>query len=778
MSNNRSLRGIVILLIIVLVSLAGVEIRSTAQVNTVELAVDTRNKDQDGLLVLHGGIARGGERGFPVGAGDINGDGRDDVIFCGMYANSFGTQNGHVNFYLSDGRDTGAVDAGQLPASIGFLRGATSGDLLGTSVATGDVNGDGIADVALGAFGDDGPGNSRTNSGAAYLVFGSPNFNMRASLATGTGLPPAGVTAIYGAQANGRSGIWVDIGDLDGDGFADTVVGTDQLSTQTERGSHRGGAFIIFGAANLPQVIDLASPPQGVRVTRILGVDNEDHWGSMLHINDINHDGVSDLAIAGAIFRDSASYIDPQNEEGGHDARAANLNGTRRGCGEVFVLYGNQNWPQTVDLNNPPANSTHVIGAHTDDLLGSQMHSADLNGDGRREFIVGALRALSPRRGRTGGVYVIYGAPELEGAVIDLSLAPPAGIRITEIYGEDHLDCAGDSVRSYDINGDGRAELFIGSPEHNLDVNGEHRYDAGDTKFIYGQDDFLPALIELHDLPQGLRVFRLAGAFGEEQSSDGDGDEMSYRLAGGDVDGDGFVDYIANAMHGNGFGEAAANAGNVFVFSGKKLSMRLGMLPPEQDPAPVLTSASLSLNGQTVEQAAAGQSGLIITITGTGFRADTQVLINGMIATAIIPSNPDLAATRRTVALDDNPSIRNTVGQLIIRVRNTNPASSLSNEVAAGRLAGPEIQNVRFKRKSGGALIIKVDGANLLAGSTLAVATVAGQPVTVKGVSVTGGNFAQGKIKASQVPAPGTQLRVQITSPTNILSNLFTVSVP
>ena len=124
-----------------------------AQGGAIELAVDAANINQDGLLVLFGGLRLQGEIGLPVAAGDINGDGRADVIFCGMYG-SIGSRenNGIVNFYISDGRDSGFVNAAENPPNIFKLAGQRSGDLLGTSVsANGDVNGDGIRDVAIGA---------------------------------------------------------------------------------------------------------------------------------------------------------------------------------------------------------------------------------------------------------------------------------------------------------------------------------------------------------------------------------------------------------------------------------------------------------------------------------------------------------------------------------------------------------------------------------------------------------------------------------------------------
>ena len=764
------LRLYLIVAVISLILLPTVRAPFAAQNNpNIELAVDTLVPYQDGLLVLYGGLRLGGEKGLPVGAGDINGDSRSDVMFCALYGSTGDRRNnGRVNIYLSDGKDTGVVEAGQQPPTISWIDGANSGDLLGTSVATGDVNGDGFKDMALGAFGDDGPGNARPQAGAIYVVLGSQNFDMKADLGSGTPLP--GVITIYGAQGSARAGIWVDLGDIDGDGFADIVMGADQISTPGE--SHRGGAWVIFGQSSLPPVIDLASPPAGVRMTTILGTDQEDHWGSMLHIGDINTDGIDDLAIAGAVFRDSAGYVTPDNQDGGHNAQAADFFGTRRGCGEVIVLYGKSNWPESIDLSSPPANSTHIIGEHVDDMLGSQMHSADLNGDGERDFIVGALQGLAPdNKGRTGSVFIIYGAPELVGATIDLSQPAPSGLNIVRIYGEAHLDCAGDSVRSFDINRDGFSDLFIGSPEHTFDVGGQIRTDAGDTKFIYGRSDFLPSVIKLYDPPPGLRIFRLAGGRGDEQGADGDGDEMSYRLTGGDVDGDGFVDYISNAMHGNGFNQSVPNGGNVYIFSGRKLSASLGMLPVNPDPAPVLTSASLLSNGQPVQQAAAGQSNLRVVVTGTGFRPDTQILINNVAVVSRIPGNAQLAPTQRIVELDENTAIRNSAGQLMIRARHTEPASDPSNEVTAGRLVGPQIDKIKVKRKASGLRILVITGANFQAGSTVSVTDGGGQAVAIQSVSVESSTTVRVKISAGSAPQPGTLLRVRVIGQGGIQSN-------
>ena len=751
-----------------------IAISTSAQGGSIQLAVDTKNFEQDGLLALFGGLRLQGEIGLPVGAGDINGDGKDDVMFCGMYGSSDPrTNNGIVNIYISDGRDSGFVDASQNPPNIFKIQGERSGDLLGTSVsARGDVNGDGLADIVVGASASDGPGASRFNAGAAYVIYGAHNFNLNADLATIDGNPPPGIVAIYGPQSSGRFGIWIDEGDVDGDGFADVVVGSDQINS--DAGTHAGGAYIVFGSASLPSVIDVASPPQGVRVARIFGSRREEHWGAALHVADMNDDGIKDVVIAGSIFRDSGSYVTPKDQESGHNNFGAGFGGQRPGCGEAYVIYGQRNWPGTTDLRTPPANATRVIGAQPEDLLGSQLHSGDLNGDGRTDLIVGALQANAPdNQGRTGAVYVIYGAANLPGATIDTASPDASGLRVTTVWGEHALDCAGDSVRSFDINRDGMWDLFIGSPERTFRVNGEERQDAGVTELIFGQREFLPPVIKLYDPPASPAIYRLAGADGEGQGLDG-GDEFSYRLTGGDVDGDGFIDYISNAMHGDGLNNRIVNAGEVYVFSGRKLSAKLGRLVVV-DPVfpPQLTAATLTLNGQTVQQANTGQSGLRIIITGVNFTADTEVSINGAVVVSHFnPSNP----TRITVDLDENPAIKNSAGQLLVRARYTNPPSAQSNPIIAGRLVGFEILSVGIKTKKA-KTILRISGANFPSSGTVEVRTDT-QEVPLKSVSFESPDYIEVKIRPRDLPPAGTVIRVKVISPNGAQSNVVTVTMP
>jgi len=771
----RAHTGLILGLILSL-SLPLIAIRATAQGGSIELAVDTANFNQDGLLVLFGGLRLQGDIGLPVAAGDINGDGRADVIFCGMYGGTGSRDNnGVVNFYLSDGRDSGFVDAAQNPPSIFKLAGQHSGDLLGTSVsANGDVNGDGIRDVVIGAACQDGPnGGIADNRGAAYVVLGSRTFSLNADLSTNDGNPPPGVIAIYGPQSGGRMGIWVDAGDVDADGLADIIIGSDEINSGA--GQHVGGAYIVFGSPNLPSVIDLASLPAGVRTARIVGANQEDHWGAALQVGDINNDGIGDVIIGGSIDRDSGSYVTP-NIRNGHNFFAASFGGQRQLCGEAFVIYGQRNWPALIDLGDPPDNATHVIGANRTDFLASQLHSGDVNGDGRTDLIIGALLATAPdNRGQTGAVYVVYGSPTLPGATIDLASPDGSGERVTTIYGEHVLDCAGDSVRTYDINNDGLSDLFIGSPERTFDLNGEEREDAGVTELIYGQRDFLPAVIKLYDPPGNPRIFRLAGAHGELQGLEG-GDEFSYRLTGADVDGDGYIDYIANAMHGDGFGNGILNGGNVYIFSGKKLSAKLGMLTPVQPPVPVLTGAVLSLGFTGVPEAAAGQSNLSVSAFGNNLRADLQIFINDIpVISSLAPDAPP-GSLPTWVFLDQNLSVRNSVGPLVVRARNTLPIpSDLSNSVTAGRLVGPEITRVKVKKKASGAVLLNIFGVNFPSDGTVAV-IANGSQLPFQFVVFEPPDFVQVKISAASAPAAGTTLLIRLVTSQGIQSNQVTAT--
>jgi hypothetical protein len=172
-----------------------------------------------------------------------------------------------------------------------------------------------------------------------------------------------------------------------------------------------------------------------VRTAKILGAGNEEHWGANVQVGDINDDGIGDILIGGAINRFSGDYIEPGNLFG-HGIGGASNGGPRVRCGEAYVIYGQRNWPSSTDLRTPPATATHIIGANNRDFLGSQLYSADINGDGKTDLILSAVHAWSPDRQATGAVYIVYGQPGVAGATIDLEKPALSGLRLTSIFGE------------------------------------------------------------------------------------------------------------------------------------------------------------------------------------------------------------------------------------------------------------------------------------------------------------------------------------------------------
>ena len=176
-------------------------------------------------------------------AGDVNDDGVDDLV---IGAGGLGAD------YVVFGRDSDATEPKFFPAvlELSSLDGTNgfsvpqllASDYLGYSVAgAGDVNGDGTADILLGAWGADPSG--RSSAGQAYVIFGQSSFPAVFSLASLDG--SAGFT-INGSAAGDYLGYQVDgAGDVNADGLPDLLVSAPYATGPA--GRYAGAAYVIFG---------------------------------------------------------------------------------------------------------------------------------------------------------------------------------------------------------------------------------------------------------------------------------------------------------------------------------------------------------------------------------------------------------------------------------------------------------------------------------------------------------------------------------------------------
>ena len=215
------------------------------------------------------------------GAGDVDGDGFDDML-AGAYRRSGSA--GAAYLVLGSGTPVSA----SLSTAVTYT-GEASSDMAGASVAgAGDVNADGYADVLVGAYG------CASSTGAAYLVLGSAS-PASASLATAIKFDGEAATDGAGSAVSG-------LGDIDGDGFDDMVVGSWYRST------YAGAGYVVLGGA-APASTTLSSSVE------FAGEAAYDRAGySVSGAGDVNGDAVPDL-VFGAYG----------NDDGGAEAGAAYL---------------------------------------------------------------------------------------------------------------------------------------------------------------------------------------------------------------------------------------------------------------------------------------------------------------------------------------------------------------------------------------------------------------------------------------------------------------------
>lgn len=414
--------------------------------------------DLSNLDGTNGFVATGGVDFERVGselaaAGDFNDDGIDDFLI-GAFGGTTGV--GAVGkCYLVFGRSDGfpaTLPLASLDGTNGLsMNGIGVGDGCGHSCAgLGDLNGDGIDDVIIGAEWAD-PG-GRENAGQCYIVYGNDGeFAAELDLSTLNGSNGFTVSGILANDHVGRS--VAAAGDLNGDGLGDIAIGASYVD------SFAGTVYVLFGSkTGFASTFDLTSL-DGTNGLALLGEDDDQVGASVSAAGDINADGIDDLIVGATTSSRAGMAFVIFGRTGGSPAslRLANLDGTN---GFVFV------------------------GTNQNDNCGQSVASAgDLNADGVDDVIIGAYSAepegASP--GSHGECYVIFGRTTGFPAMLDAAdLSGTSGFLLA---GGEAGDRAGYDVASAgDVNGDGIGDIIIGAID-----TGPGEIEIGEAYVVYGR---------------------------------------------------------------------------------------------------------------------------------------------------------------------------------------------------------------------------------------------------------------------------------------------------
>lgn len=385
-------------------------------------------------------------------AGDVDGDGFADLVIGAPKASTNGTSSGSA--YVVFGKDDLApVFLADVAAGVGgfAILGEKAGDAAGRSVAgAGDVDGDGLADLVVGAYGAD-PGGSF--SGAAYVVFGhgedKPTLLSEISAGIGGGF------AVNGEVSLDFAGFAVaGAGDVDGDGLSDILVGAYGHDTA---GDSAGRTYLVYGKPDpgAVQLTDVAADQGGRYFDGAAAYDRSGF--AVAGLGDVDGDGFADIALGA-----------PLADAGPEDS------------GRAYVVFGG---PDLVSGGLPQLAKAptgfSLSGVQSRDYAGTSVERAgDVDGDGYDDVLVGAPGA-SPHGGDSGRGYVVFGGPD----VLSTSLAwIENGDGGFSLAGESTEDYCGFSVApAGDVNGDGHADVIVGARGN--DGKGD---DAGRSYVVFG----------------------------------------------------------------------------------------------------------------------------------------------------------------------------------------------------------------------------------------------------------------------------------------------------
>lgn len=514
------------------------------------------------------------------GAGDVNGDGYEDLIVgASSWNNNAATLNEGAVF-VYHGSATGITNVPSIILQTNVAR-----TFMGSSVAgLGDINGDGYSDIVAGGWLADLPS---TSEGGAWVFLGS---------ATGLNTIRHQLERNYGSAQFGYT--VAGAGDINGDGYNDVIIGAHKFVHTGSTAAPDGRVFVYHGSAN---ALGGGMNPNPTLAFNTNGISARTGW-AVSSAGDVNGDGYSDVVIG-----DWQDEIGPELDEGVvlvYHGSAAGLNttpvtiieggaaarwlgrsvstaGDVNGDGYADILIGCSQWtnPQSKEgavflhLGSPTGiNSSAFIRYESNlvnGLMGEWVSTAgDVNGDGYSDMVFGI-----PVTGN-GSVRVVHGG------TYNISTTP-AVVRTSGIANA-RLGAA--VANAGDVNGDGFSDALFAAPNG---ANGQ----AGEG-IVYLHYGSLTGLSATPTLTLEANIAN--AAFGSSVAS------------AGDVNGDGYADIIIGAPNSDGIGRA-------YIYHGAA-----GGLNPT--PALVLSGTSGSLFGFSVFKAgdhnADGYSDILIGAPG------------------------------------------------------------------------------------------------------------------------------------------------------------------
>jgi len=403
-------------------------------------------------------------------AGDVNGDGYDDVIVGAPYLDAGQDSEGRVYVYHGGPSGLSSTPAWVKESNLTLT-------LFGYSVqGAGDTDGDGYGDVLIGspAYSD-----GQSNEGRVQLFRGSA-----------TGLRTTHSWAIESNQAVAYMGYSVSTaGDFNGDGFADVIIGAPEYDSPTQ---DEGVAFVHLGS------------PAGPDLMFALSAESNKEEGqvglSVMTAGDVNGDGFSDCLVGSPYFVDGESH------------------------GLARVYHG-----QGASISPTPRLS-NIAGTAGDAFGQAVAPAGDVNGDGYGDFIIGSP-GYSNGQSDEGAAFVYHSEPD------DASIGATLESGQTGAGLGTSVDCAGD------VNGDGYDDVIVGAPLYDNGQSEEGR------AFVY------------HGSPTGISTTAAWTAESNQPQAN-----FGWSVArAGDVNGDGYGDVIVGAYR---YTNGQDSEGRAFVYHG------------------------------------------------------------------------------------------------------------------------------------------------------------------------------------------------------------------